>query len=158
SERTGLKRRYQDRITDLSMLTDALSLRGPVVTVGHDWGGLISAGWALDNRHDLAGMILTNTGVHQELEESLPKALQLATAPWFRRGGGAEPGRGRELEGLRQRLLELLVHSGVGEDHPGQVVTVVQRPAGGDQAAPVVADGHHRSAQGQCVGQHRQVR
>ena len=84
SERTGLKRRYQDRITDLSMLTDALSLRGPVVTVGHDWGGLISAGWALDNRHDLAGMILTNTGVHQKLEESLPKALQLATAPWFR--------------------------------------------------------------------------
>ena len=84
SERTGLTRRYQDRITDLSMLTDALSLRGPVVTVGHDWGGLISAGWALDNRHDLAGMILTNTGVHQKLEEELPKALQLATAPWFR--------------------------------------------------------------------------
>lgn len=84
SERTGLKRRYQDRITDLSLLTDALSLRGPVVTVGHDWGGLISAGWALDNRHDLAGMILTNTGVHQKLEEALPKALQLATAPWFR--------------------------------------------------------------------------
>ena len=84
SERTGIKRRYQDRITDLSLLTDALSLRGPVVTVGHDWGGLISAGWALDNRHDLVGMILTNTGVHQELEESLPKALQLASAPWFR--------------------------------------------------------------------------
>ncbi|HEX7351948.1 alpha/beta fold hydrolase [Brachybacterium sp.] len=84
SERTGVKRRYQDRITDLSLLTDALSLRGPVVTVGHDWGGLVSAGWALDNRHDLAGMILTNTGVHQKLEEALPKALQLATAPWFR--------------------------------------------------------------------------
>ena len=84
SERTGVTRRYQDRITDLSLLTDALSLRGPVVTVGHDWGGLISAGWALDNRHDLAGMILTNTGVHQKLEETLPKALQLATAPGFR--------------------------------------------------------------------------
>ena len=84
SERTGMKRRYQDRITDLSLLTDALSLRGPVVTVGHDWGGLISAGWALDNRHDVVGMILTNTGVHQQLEEALPKALQLATAPWFR--------------------------------------------------------------------------
>lgn len=84
SERTGVKRRYQDRVTDLSLLTDALSLRGPVVTVGHDWGGLISAGWALDNRHDLAGMILTNTGVHQKIEEALPKALQLATAPWFR--------------------------------------------------------------------------
>ncbi|WP_157975686.1 alpha/beta fold hydrolase [Brachybacterium sp. YJGR34] len=84
SERTGVRRRYQDRVTDLSMLTDALSLRGPVVTVGHDWGGLISSGWALDNRHDLAGMILTNTGVHQQLEEALPRALQLATAPGFR--------------------------------------------------------------------------
>lgn len=84
SERTGMKRRYQDRITDLSLLTDALSLRGPVVMVGHDWGGLISAGWALDNRHDVIGMILTNTGVHQKLDEALPKALQLATAPWFR--------------------------------------------------------------------------
>ncbi len=84
SERTGVRRRYQDRITDLSMLTDALSLRGPIVTVGHDWGGLISTGWALDNRHDLAGMILTNTGLHQEIAESLPRALQLATTPGFR--------------------------------------------------------------------------
>ena len=84
SERTGLKRRYQDRITDLSLLTDALSLHGPVVTVGHDWGGLISTGWALDNRHDVVGMILTNTGVHQQIEEALPRALQLATTPGFR--------------------------------------------------------------------------
>lgn len=84
SERTGVTRRYQDRITDLSLLTDALSLHGPVVTVGHDWGGLISTGWALDNRHDVVGMILTNTGVHQRIEEALPKALQLATAPGFR--------------------------------------------------------------------------
>ncbi|WP_193106876.1 alpha/beta fold hydrolase [Brachybacterium sp. FME24] len=83
SERTGVNRRLQDRITDLSLLTDALSVRGPVVTVGHDWGGIVSVGWALDNRHDLAGMILTNTGIHQELGESLPKALQLATAPAF---------------------------------------------------------------------------
>ena len=67
SERTGVTRRLQDRITDLSLLTDALSLRGPVVTVGHDWGGIISTGWALDNRHDVVGMILTNTGIHQEL-------------------------------------------------------------------------------------------
>ncbi|WP_240613403.1 alpha/beta fold hydrolase [Brachybacterium endophyticum] len=81
SERTGTERRLQDRITDLSLLTDTLSLRGPVVTVGHDWGGIVSVGWALDNRHDVAGMILTNTGIHQELGESLPRALQLATAP-----------------------------------------------------------------------------
>ena len=81
SERTGTTRRLQDRITDLSLLTDALSIRGPVVTVGHDWGGIVSVGWALDNRHDLAGMILSNTGIHQEIGESLPRALQLATTP-----------------------------------------------------------------------------
>ena len=81
SERTGTVRRLQDRITDLSLLTDELSLRGPVVTVGHDWGGIVSVGWALDNRDDLAGMILTNTGIHQEIGEQLPKALQLATTP-----------------------------------------------------------------------------
>ncbi|MDO5661536.1 MAG: alpha/beta fold hydrolase [Brachybacterium sp.] len=83
SERTRTTRRLQDRITDLSLLTDALSIRGPVVTVGHDWGGIVSVGWALDNRSDLAGMILTNTGIHQELGESLPKALELATTPGF---------------------------------------------------------------------------
>ncbi|WP_259557025.1 alpha/beta fold hydrolase [Brachybacterium sillae] len=81
SERTGITRRLQDRITDLSMLTDALSLHGPIVTIGHDWGGLVSVGWALDNRHDVVGMVLTNTGVHQELDQKLPAALQLATSP-----------------------------------------------------------------------------
>lgn len=81
SERTGTVRHLQDRITDLSLLTDALSLRGPVVTIGHDWGGIVSVGWALDNRHDVAGMVLTNTGIHQQLGEQLPAALRLATAP-----------------------------------------------------------------------------
>ena len=83
SERTGRERRLQDRITDLSLFTDALGLSGNVVTVGHDWGGIVSIGWALDNRHDVIGMVLTNTAIHQELGESLPASLQLATAPGF---------------------------------------------------------------------------
>ncbi|WP_460477849.1 alpha/beta fold hydrolase [Brachybacterium huguangmaarense] len=83
SERTGTTRHLQDRITDLSLLTDSLGVRGPVVTVGHDWGGIVSVGWALDNRHDVVGMVLTNTGIHQELGESLPRALELATSPGF---------------------------------------------------------------------------
>lgn len=85
SERTGTARRLQDRITDLSLLTDALGVRGPVVTVGHDWGGIVSVGWALDNRHDLVGMILSNTGIHQDLGQMLPASLELASAPGFRR-------------------------------------------------------------------------
>lgn len=83
SERSGEERLVQDRITDLSLFTDSLGLRGPVVTVGHDWGGIISIGWALDNRHDVVGMILSNTAIYQPLGESLPASLQLATSKGF---------------------------------------------------------------------------
>lgn len=83
SERSGEERHLQDRITDLSLLTDAVGLRGPIVTVGHDWGGIISIGWALDNRQDVVGMILSNTAIYQALGESLPASLQLATSKGF---------------------------------------------------------------------------
>lgn len=83
SERSGETRHLQDRITDLSLFTDALGITGPVITVGHDWGGIISIGWALDNRHDVVGMILTNTAIYQGLGESLPASLQLATSRGF---------------------------------------------------------------------------
>ena len=42
SERTGRVRRLQQRIDDLTSLTDTLEIRGPVVTLAHDWGGPIS--------------------------------------------------------------------------------------------------------------------
>ena len=80
SARTGAFRRLADRITDLSDLTAELGLEGPVVTVGHDWGGIISLGWALAHRRDLAGVVLTNTAVHPA-GFSLPPALQLALHP-----------------------------------------------------------------------------
>ena len=80
SERTGAFRRLEDRITDLGNLTDALGLTGPVVTVGHDWGGVISLGWALRHRRQLAGVVLTNTAVHPA-GYSLPPALKLALHP-----------------------------------------------------------------------------
>ncbi|WP_288027091.1 alpha/beta fold hydrolase, partial [Arthrobacter sp.] len=80
SERTGTFRRLEDRITDLSDLTAALHLDGPVVTVGHDWGGIISLGWADRHRDQLAGVVLTNTAVHPA-GFSLPPALKLALHP-----------------------------------------------------------------------------
>ncbi|UWX96086.1 alpha/beta fold hydrolase [Arthrobacter zhaoxinii] len=80
SERTGAFRRLEDRITDLGNLTDTLGITGPVVTVGHDWGGLISLGWALRHRRQLAGVVLTNTAVHPA-GYSLPPALKLALHP-----------------------------------------------------------------------------
>ncbi|MFB0833105.1 alpha/beta fold hydrolase [Arthrobacter halodurans] len=80
SERTGAFRRLGDRITDLGDLTDALGLEGPVVTVGHDWGGAVSLGWALRHRGSLAGVVLTNTAVHPA-GFGLPPALRLALHP-----------------------------------------------------------------------------
>ncbi|WP_456786377.1 alpha/beta fold hydrolase [Cellulomonas sp. P5_C5] len=80
SERTGEQHRLADRVADLGALTDHLGLAGPVVTVGHDWGGLVSLGWALDHPDLLAGVVLTNTAVHHEVDDAMPAALRVATA------------------------------------------------------------------------------
>ncbi|MDQ0849780.1 acyl-CoA synthetase (AMP-forming)/AMP-acid ligase II/pimeloyl-ACP methyl ester carboxylesterase [Arthrobacter sp. B3I9] len=87
SERTGTFRRLEDRITDLGDLTAALGLDGPAVTVGHDWGGVISAGWALAHPQQLAGVVLTNTAVHQPVGSPIPPALRLALHPGVHRWG-----------------------------------------------------------------------
>jgi acyl-CoA synthetase (AMP-forming)/AMP-acid ligase II/pimeloyl-ACP methyl ester carboxylesterase len=87
SERTGTFRRLADRINDLGDLTDALGLDGPVVTVGHDWGGVISLGWALAHPHQLAGVVLTNTAVHQPSGSEIPPALRLALHPAVHKWG-----------------------------------------------------------------------
>lgn len=80
SERTGEQHRLADRVAELGALTDHLGLTGPVVTVGHDWGGLVSLGWALDHPDLLAGVVLTNTAVHHEVDDAMPAALRVATA------------------------------------------------------------------------------
>lgn len=87
SERTGTFRRLADRIQDLGDLTDALALDGPVVSIGHDWGGVVSLGWALAHQHQLAGVVLTNTAVHQPAGSSIPPALRLALHPAVHKWG-----------------------------------------------------------------------
>lgn len=87
SERTGTFRRLADRINDLGDLTDALGLDGPVVTVGHDWGGVISLGWALAHPQQVSGVVLTNTAVHQPSDSGIPPALRLALHPAVHRWG-----------------------------------------------------------------------
>ncbi|MFD1721832.1 alpha/beta fold hydrolase [Amnibacterium endophyticum] len=78
SQRTGVVRRVADRVRDLGLLTDALALEGPVVALGHDWGGVIVSGWALAHQDVLAGLVLTNTAV--DGHQALPPALRLALA------------------------------------------------------------------------------
>ncbi|MCQ6269073.1 alpha/beta fold hydrolase [Pseudarthrobacter sp. R1] len=81
SERTGTFRRLADRVNDLGDLTATLGLDGNVVTVGHDWGGVISLGWALAHPQLLTGVVLTNTAVHQPACLGIPPALRLALHP-----------------------------------------------------------------------------
>ncbi|WP_226925126.1 alpha/beta fold hydrolase [Georgenia thermotolerans] len=84
SERTGLTHRLADRVRELGELTDVLGLSGPawdgrpVVTVGHDWGGVVSLGWAVDHPRELAAVALTNTAVHQAARTKVPYLLRLA--------------------------------------------------------------------------------
>ncbi|WP_347757608.1 alpha/beta fold hydrolase [Agrococcus sp. ProA11] len=86
SERTKLAvgaRRHRtlaQRVADLSAFTDALDLHGPVVTLGHDWGGVISLGWAIDHPESLAGVALLNTAVHHPEGTPIPAPLRLAGA------------------------------------------------------------------------------
>lgn len=78
SERSGTVRRLATRIDDLTQLTDELALTGPVVSVGHDWGGVISLGWALRHVDRLAGVVLMNTAVHQPEGSPAPGLIRLA--------------------------------------------------------------------------------
>lgn len=80
SERTDLRRTLAQRIADLSALVEALGIRSPIVTIGHDWGGPVSLGWAVENRDRLAAVIALNTAVHHPGDAPLPFPLRVATA------------------------------------------------------------------------------
>ncbi|KQS14922.1 hydrolase [Curtobacterium sp. Leaf183] len=81
SERTGVTRGLPQRVADLGALTDELGLAGPVVTLGHDWGGVVSLGWAVDHPDLVVGVATCNTAVHQPVDAPIPAPLRLALRP-----------------------------------------------------------------------------
>jgi acyl-coenzyme A synthetase/AMP-(fatty) acid ligase/pimeloyl-ACP methyl ester carboxylesterase len=104
SERTGMTRRLQQRIDDLCVLTRELELSGRVVTVGHDWGGPISLGWATRHRAQLDGVVLTNTALQQPVGARRSALLRVA------RLSGA-----RQLIGVRTPVL---IHAALALSRP----------------------------------------
>src|SRR5688500_16176235 len=84
SDRLAEPRSLRQRVADLGDLTAALGVTGPVVTVGHDWGGVISLGWALEHRADLRGIVLANTAVAMPEGDLGPALIRLASAPGVR--------------------------------------------------------------------------
>lgn len=81
SERTGSPRTLAQRVQDLSQLTQALEVTGPVATLAHDWGGPISLGWALAHHDQLSHVVLTNTAVHQPAGSPWPAAISAVRTP-----------------------------------------------------------------------------
>ncbi|WP_425485480.1 alpha/beta fold hydrolase [Arthrobacter wenxiniae] len=141
SERTGTFRRLEDRITDLSDLTAALGLAGPVVTAGHDWGGLISLGWATRHRGQLAGVVLTNTAVHPA-GFSLPPALKLALHPAVHKWGTTTSAAFlRVTHGLAQPALAPAVRDAFMAPYR----TALRRAGVGNFVADIPADPSHPS-------------
>ncbi|MEJ1154520.1 alpha/beta fold hydrolase [Microbacterium marmarense] len=80
SERTGTHRPLAQRVVDLGAFTDALGLDGRVATLGHDWGGVVSMGWAVDHPEHLAAVTLLNTAIHHPEGVPIPAPLRLAGA------------------------------------------------------------------------------
>jgi olefin beta-lactone synthetase len=84
SEGPDAARTMAQRVDDLGALTAALGVTGPVVTVGHDWGGAISLGWALAHRDQVRGVVLGNTAVEQPPGDRGPVLIRLAHVPVLR--------------------------------------------------------------------------
>ncbi|QCU77868.1 alpha/beta fold hydrolase [Citricoccus sp. SGAir0253] len=74
------------RIADLDALVRTLGLDTaareghPLLTLGHDWGGVVSLGWAGRNQDLVTGAMTLNTAVHQDADEPLPAPLRAALA------------------------------------------------------------------------------
>ncbi|MGO1182138.1 MAG: alpha/beta fold hydrolase [Micrococcaceae bacterium] len=88
-QRLGSYRTLAERLTDLDAVVRALGLDidaqraeapVPLFTLGHDWGGVISLGWAAANQHLVTGSISLNTAVHHDAGDPLPAPLQAALA------------------------------------------------------------------------------
>ncbi|NLS08791.1 alpha/beta fold hydrolase [Nesterenkonia sp. MY13] len=76
-------RKLEQRITDLDGLMDALEVETdkPLVTLGHDWGGIISLAWATRHHQAVDAAISLNTAVDHPSGEPVPAALRAAMAP-----------------------------------------------------------------------------
>ena len=80
SERLPHPRRYRDRVLDVVDLLEALGLADgpPVWLVGHDWGGAIAMGVAVERPDLIAGMLLANTGIAVPAGRHAPRLIRLA--------------------------------------------------------------------------------
>ena len=141
SERTA-PRTLAQRVTDLGRLTDALGITGPVVTLGHDWGGAISLGWAATHQALLRGVVLTNTAVHQPEGTYGPVLIRLTRVPGLRDLVCVRtPAFVWAASGLSRPRLNAEVRAGFAAPY----ATAASRAAVGDFVADIPFDADHPS-------------
>ncbi|WP_236554056.1 alpha/beta fold hydrolase [Nocardioides sp. AX2bis] len=140
SARTEQPRTVEQRVADLGTLTDALGIDGPVVTLGHDWGGAISLGWAQAHRDQLRGVVTGNTAVAQPPGDFGPPLIRLAHLPGFRPFGCvATPIFVRATSNLSRPALPREVRDALALPYSG----AARRTAVGDFVADIpFAEGH----------------
>jgi acyl-CoA synthetase (AMP-forming)/AMP-acid ligase II/pimeloyl-ACP methyl ester carboxylesterase len=81
-------RRIADRLNDFDAVVTTLiaevagsgSVTHPIVTIGHDWGGVLSLGWAARNSDIVSAAISLNTAVHQPEDTPIPAPLRATLA------------------------------------------------------------------------------
>ncbi|AZU02511.1 alpha/beta fold hydrolase [Brevibacterium linens] len=81
-------RRIADRLNDFDAVVSNLfaevaatgSATHPIVTIGHDWGGVLSLGWAARNTDRVSAAISLNTAVHQPEDAPVPAPLRATLA------------------------------------------------------------------------------
>ena len=143
SARPASPRSVSQRVADLGDLTETLGITGPVVTVGHDWGGAISLGWALAHRHQLSGVVLTNTAVALGTHDRGPALIRLAHLPLLREVACVRtPTFVRAATALSRPALPKDVRRAFAQPYR----SVVRRQSVGDFVADIPFAPDHRSA------------
>lgn len=140
SERLDGPRTLAQRVDDLGRLTAALGVDGPVVTVAHDWGGILSLGWAQKHHEQLRGIVLTNTAVSQPPTGKGPVLIRAAHVPLIGEAACVRtPTFVRGTTSLTWPLLDKEIRDAFAEPY----ATPARRAAVGGFVADIpFADGH----------------
>ena len=113
-------RPYRDRVGDIHDLVTALDIYGPLWIVAQDWGGAIAMGYATSHRAQVAGLILSNTGIAIPAGRKAPRLIRISassglhrlitrTTSLFVRGTGYLPGAGLTKQQRRALVAPYLV-------------------------------------------------
>ncbi len=142
SERTGMRRSLAQRVADLAGFTETIALDGPVVTLGHDWGGVVSLGWAVDHPDEAVAVALLNTAVHHPADRPIPAPLRLAG---FRGVLGASTIATPGFLDTVLRLADPPLDPEVQRAFRSPYLSADRRGGIGDFVADIPADAGHRS-------------